>query len=161
MATEKNVHIEKPAVEKFKDLSSQSEQITKLDDSVKKNVAVLEKPAVNLESAIRLEPKQSNGSNSAMDFQQQRAVIIDNILASGLNDVFIKLKADEQQAFKQKGEETVKQINELLNKTKVKINKIISLIRAWLKLIPGINKFFLEQEAKIKADKILRIKDKF
>ena len=33
--------------------------------------------------------------------------------------------------------------------------KILKLIRSWLKLIPGVNKFFLEQEAKIKTDKIV------
>jgi hypothetical protein len=47
-----------------------------------------------------------------------------------------------------------------LGQTKIKVNKIIDLIRRWLKLIPGINKFFLEQEVKIKADKIIRLKDK-
>jgi len=28
----------------------------------------------------------------------------------------------------------------------------------WLKLIPGVNKFFLEQEAKIKTDEVLKLK---
>jgi len=71
------------------------------------------------------------------------------------------MNASEQKAFKLKGEETVTKINELLSHTKVKVNKIIALIRDWLKLIPGINKFFLEQETKIKADKIIKIKNKF
>ena len=31
----------------------------------------------------------------------------------------------------------------------------MSLIREWLKVIPGINKFFLEQTVKIKTDKII------
>jgi len=30
----------------------------------------------------------------------------------------------------------------------------------WLKILPGVNKFFLEQEAKIKTDKILALKNK-
>jgi hypothetical protein len=37
----------------------------------------------------------------------------------------------------------------------VSTKKIFVLIRAWLKIIPGVNRFFLEQEAKIKTDKIL------
>jgi len=97
----------------------------------------------------------------AQDFQKRRAAAIDNVLAEGLNEIFLKMNAAEQKEFKKKGEETVLKINELLGKTKVKVNKIIDLIKAWLKLIPGINKFFLEQEAKIKADKIMKIKDKF
>jgi len=95
------------------------------------------------------------------DWQRQRMTAIDNILADGLNEIFLKMNPDQQQEFKKKGEVTTAKINELLNKTKVKIRKIIELIKNWLKLIPGVNVFFLEQEAKIKADKILRIKDKF
>lgn len=99
-------------------------------------------------------------ATQAQSFQKQRADAIDNILAEGLNEIFLKMKPDEQKIFKQKGEETVTKINELLNKTKLKVKKIIELIKRWLRLIPGINKFFLEQEAKIKADKIMKMKDK-
>lgn len=97
----------------------------------------------------------------ALSYQEQRAQAIDAVLAEGLNEVFLKMDAKRQQEFKKRGEETVKKINTLLDKTKVRASKIIDLIRAWLKLIPGINQFFLEQEAKIKADKIIKIKDSF
>jgi len=97
----------------------------------------------------------------AVSYQEQRAQAIDAILAEGLHEIFLKMDAPHQQAFKKRGEETVKKINALLDKTKVKANKIIALIKSWLKLIPGINRFFLEQEAKIKTDKIIRIKDTF
>lgn len=91
---------------------------------------------------------------------QQRAAQIDDILADGLNDVFLKMTTSQQAEFKKKGEETVTKINKLLNQARIKVNKIISLIRKWLQLIPGINIFFLEQEAKLKADKIVSLKDK-
>lgn len=99
-------------------------------------------------------------SSQAQSYQAKRAAAIDNILAEGLNDIYLKMKPAEQAAFKKKGEETVAKINELLGQAKVKAAKIIDLIRSWLKLIPGINRFFLEQEAKIKTDKIIRLKDK-
>jgi len=99
--------------------------------------------------------------SAAQDFQERRAAAIDNILAAGLNDIFLKMDAQKQAEFKKKGEETVAKINILLSQTKIKINKIIDLIRSWLKLIPGVNKFFLEQEVKIKADKIIKLKDRF
>lgn len=92
--------------------------------------------------------------------ESQRAAAIDLILEEGLSEIFLKMSPQEQKAFKEKGEQTVSKINALLSQTKVKINKIITLIRDWLKLIPGINKFFLEQEIKIKADKISKIKDR-
>ncbi|MFA5131072.1 MAG: hypothetical protein WC467_01480 [Patescibacteria group bacterium] len=94
-------------------------------------------------------------------WQKKRADEIDSILSEGLNEVFLKMNPAQQAAFKKSGEETVAKINVLLGEAKVKVNKIIALIRQWLKLIPGVNKFFLEQEIKIKADKILRIKNKF
>jgi len=118
-----------------------------------------------LPEVIAAADKKNNGIASPVtlvqDFQKQRAVAIDSILSEGLNEIFLQMKEQEQKDFKKKGEETVAKINALLNQTKVKVNKIISLIREWLKMIPGVNKFFLEQEVKIKADKILKIKDKF
>lgn len=89
---------------------------------------------------------------------QERAAAIDRILSEGLEDIFINLPPTEQQKFKASGEETVLKINKLLEDTKVKVKKIIYLIRRWLATLPGINRFFLEQEAKIKADRILRLK---
>jgi hypothetical protein len=35
--------------------------------------------------------------------------------------------------------------------------KVLTIIKKWLQTIPGISKFFIEQEAKIKTDKITRI----
>lgn len=93
-------------------------------------------------------------------WQTAQAAAIDAILSEGLNDIFLKMKPAEQRVFKQKGEETASKISALLIKTKVRVSQIISLIRVWLKMIPGINKFFLEQEVKIKADKIMKLKEK-
>jgi len=57
------------------------------------------------------------------------------------------------------GEETARKIDVLLNRTRVKTEKIISLIRKWLSLLPGVNKFFLEKEAKKKAEEIIKLKE--
>jgi hypothetical protein len=35
----------------------------------------------------------------------------------------------------------------------------VDVIKRWLSIIPGINKFFLEQDAKIKAEKIIKLKN--
>ena len=104
-----------------------------------------------------MKPSQVSVSDNQ---QQKRAKEIDSILSEGLNEVFLKMKPEEQKTFQKKGEETVLKINELLNQTKLKVNKIVSLIKKWLLLITGINRFFLEQEVKLKADKIIRLRDK-
>lgn len=93
-------------------------------------------------------------------FQDPQVQQIEKILEQGLGDSFSRLSPIAQQEFKIKGEQTAMKINELLKRTHVKIKKILKLIFEWLKLLPGVNKFFLEQEAKIKADKILSLKER-
>lgn len=83
---------------------------------------------------------------------------IDTILEEDLAEVYFKMTPAEQAAFKTKGEETTSKIKVLLGKTTVVAKDILKLIVEWLRLIPGVNKYFLEQEAKIKTDKILQIK---
>jgi len=80
---------------------------------------------------------------------------VENILAEDLAQIYADLPQPIQQVFKAKGEEVAIKITGLLKKTKVKVKEIIKLIRAWLMIIPGVNKYFLEQEVKIKADKII------
>lgn len=105
-------------------------------------------------------PPEDSTSSQALSFHNRREKEIDNILSSGLHDIFLKMNPKKQQEFKLAGEETSKKINLLLDKSKVNISKIVKLIRKWLKMIPGVNEFFLEKEAKIKADQIINIKDK-
>lgn len=103
----------------------------------------------------------SSGQMSVSGMQKSAGIqAIENILEEDLGDVYFSLTPDKQREFKRKGEETAVKISILTQKTKVKVKKIISLIRDWLLLIPGVNKFFLEQEAKIKTDKIIELKNK-
>lgn len=84
---------------------------------------------------------------------------VEYILEEGLTDVYGELTPTQKQEFKLKGEQTARQIRQLLKSARVKVKKIFQLILAWLKLMPGVNRFFLEQEAKIKADKIIALKE--
>jgi hypothetical protein len=95
--------------------------------------------------------------SSVDDFHRRRAAAIDDILEDGLDKFFLEMSPQEQKRFKEEGEKTVFKINKLLDKAKVSVSKIVSLIKSWLNLIPKTNRYFLEQEAKIKADKIFKI----
>lgn len=86
---------------------------------------------------------------------------IEEIMSEDLTDLFLKMTPEQQKEFQAEGEETASKIRILLSSAKVKVKSILGLITAWLKLIPGVNKFFLEQEAKIKTDKILLSADDF
>ena len=88
-------------------------------------------------------------------------VKIEKIMEDGLNDSYQRLSPVAKQEFKLKGEQTASQIRELLKSAHVKVKKILRLILDWLRMLPGVNHFFLEQEAKIKTDKIIALKDKF
>ena len=107
------------------------------------------KPAIELPSSPL---KSSIGSGLIID---QKFKKIEGILEEDLGDVYFNLSREKQEEFKAKGEETTLKIINLLAKPKIKIKRIIALIRDWLRIIPGINVFFLEQEVKIKADKII------
>ncbi len=91
-------------------------------------------------------------------YKDEETLKIEKIMENDLKDIFLTLSPIAQQEFKIKGEETAIKIRELLRSTHVKVKKIFELIVEWLKFLPGINKFFLEQEAKIKTDKILQLK---
>jgi len=85
---------------------------------------------------------------------------VEKIMEEGLRESYDKLSPIAKQEFKIKGEETAEKINQLLKKTHIEVKKIFALIFEWLKIIPGVNYFFLEQEAKIKTDKILALKNR-
>ncbi|MCG2701421.1 hypothetical protein L6267_04600 [Candidatus Parcubacteria bacterium] len=89
---------------------------------------------------------------------KQREKQIEDVLAKGLDEAFLSMDPQKQREFKKMGEQTAREINNLLDQAKVKIKKIITLIRKWLSIIPGVNKFFIEQESKIKADEIIKLK---
>ena len=82
---------------------------------------------------------------------------VEKILAEDLVDFYRAMKPAEREKFKVKGEETTAKIRRLLDGTTIKVKEILKLIIAWIKMIPGINKFFLEQESKIKTDKIIEL----
>jgi vacuolar-type H+-ATPase subunit E/Vma4 len=85
---------------------------------------------------------------------------IEKVLEEGVGEAFQKLSPIAKEEFKLKGERTAYKIRELLQDSHVKAKKIFQLILEWLKFLPGINRFFIEQEAKIKTDKIIMLKNR-
>ncbi len=79
---------------------------------------------------------------------------IEKILEEDLGDLYTKLPPTAQPLFKQKGEEASLEIAGMVKSLSLKVKRALELVRKWLLTIPGVNKFFLEQQAKIKIDKI-------
>lgn len=87
--------------------------------------------------------------------KSETLIKIEKILEEDLSEIYFKMPPEKQKKFKEKGEETASKIEKMIQAGKVIAKKILKLIRDWLKLIPGVNRFFLDQEAKIKTDKIM------
>jgi len=85
---------------------------------------------------------------------------IEDILSEGLDQAYEEMPDELKKEFRKKGEETASKIEELVSQVKVMVHKVVDLIKNWLLIIPGVNKFFLEQETKIKTEKILGLAEK-
>jgi len=85
---------------------------------------------------------------------------IENILAEDLYERFKAMPPALQAKFRQKGDETVSRLSQMVGSAVIKAKEVLKLIIGWLKLIPGVNKYFLEQESKIKTDKILELHER-
>lgn len=82
---------------------------------------------------------------------------VEKIMEDGLGSYYDRLSPQAKVQFKRKGEETAVEISLMVRSLKVKMHRVLRLLRDWLLTIPGVNKFFLEQEAKIKTDRILEL----
>ncbi len=82
---------------------------------------------------------------------------IEKIMEEGLGEFFTTMPPEAKVKFKKKGEEVARELSEMVRGFKVKFKRALQLIRDWLLTIPGVNRFFLEQEAKIKVDLIIEL----
>ncbi|HEX9664452.1 MAG TPA: hypothetical protein VGA49_01370 [Patescibacteria group bacterium] len=122
-----------------------------------------EKPAKEAveKQAPAVRPKPAEPEPSAPPLAPSRTYAeIERVLDEDLEPIYSQMASREQKEFKQKEAETATAIEGLLRQIKFKTKNVLELIVKWLKLIPGVNKFFLEQEAKIKTDKIIDIRER-
>ena len=86
---------------------------------------------------------------------------VEKILEDGLGDFVASMPDAPKARFMQLGQQIAAQIALMVRGYKVKVRTVIHLIREWLLVIPGVNAFFLEQEAKIKTDRILAYEQQY
>lgn len=82
---------------------------------------------------------------------------IESVLSEGLGDLYTSLTPDVQQRFKAKGEEVAQTIQGWVLGAKLVAKQVLRLIREWLAIAPGTSRFYLEQESKIKTDRIMHL----
>lgn len=148
--------VEKPAVETGGAIEAPEVQVevpeTAVPEQVEKTPEEKQREQELLQQAEQLAPAASQPPPVPKD---PVVVDIENILADSLGEIYVGLPEDKKPMFKQKGEEVAVAIKQLIDSGKVKAKTVLDLIRDWLRLVPGINKFFLEQEAKIKTDEVM------
>ena len=136
--------------------NSREVSVEKKIESIPNKVEAKKSAGVSPDAAA---PAPAPALSADSSYRDKQIEEIENIMSAGLDQVFLQMSPEQQKKFKEEGEKTANRIEQLLNKAKTGADKIIALIKRWLRLIPHVNKFFLEQEAKIKADKILKIKN--
>lgn len=82
---------------------------------------------------------------------------VQKILEDGLEEAIVTMPEEAKQRFLQKGKEIGTILADMVRHYKVEVKRVLSMLKEWLTAIPGINKFFLEKEAKIKTDRILEL----
>ncbi|MAF13825.1 MAG: hypothetical protein CMI53_02960 [Parcubacteria group bacterium] len=153
-------NLESPKVdvpEKKDTLESNKENLSNkerehLKQEVLDEIKETEKPPTDKKDSKKSDPKAVTLSKS------EKLEKIESILEKDLEEVYFKMEPRVQTKFKAEGEKTAVIIEDLLKDSKVKAQKIFKLLLKWLKIIPGVNKFFIKQEAKIKTDKLIKLK---
>jgi|GEM_PF-1217842 len=138
-------------------------------EAFKKEAAAVEQRIAETAAEKIIETKEGGGSpeepaGAAITGVQPRGYAIrqkkiERVMEDGLAGIYQAMPPDKQQEFRMAGERTAREINAVLQAAKIKVNKIINLIRKWLSLIQGVNLYFLEKEAKRKADEIVKFKN--
>lgn len=112
-----------------------------------------ERPTFQTPYQLPQQPQPAVTLNPAAQLHQS----VERVLEDNLQDVFQSLPPAKQTHFRQVGEVTTNKITAMLLTARVAVHSILKLIRNWLKIIPGVNRYYLEQEAKIKSDRIMDI----
>jgi len=119
-----------------------------------------EKQSEAAETSLKPTPSSVNQAKApAPQTKTPQFQKIEHILEEDLKDYYSKMDDAHKNVFRIEGENTVRQIDTLITTAKATAKRILYLLQRWLRLIPRINSFFLEQEAKIKTDKIMEIMD--
>ncbi|MFH1235574.1 MAG: hypothetical protein V1685_01385 [Parcubacteria group bacterium] len=100
---------------------------------------------------------QTQTGPAAVQVSAAQVKAVETILEENLQAVFKTMDANQQNEFKQQGEVTARKLVILMSAVKFRVKEITRAIVRWLRFIPGVSNFFVEQEAKIKTDKLVEL----
>ncbi len=82
---------------------------------------------------------------------------VERILEDNLREVYLELSPALRAKFRADGETAASKLRGMLGRPEMEERKILEIIHAWLKEIPGVDRQFLAQEEVIKTRKILAL----
>jgi hypothetical protein len=82
---------------------------------------------------------------------------VERILEEGLGDYVPDMPEEARQRFLKKGGEVAAQLSIAVRTLNVQVAIVVELIKEWLMTIPGVNRYFIEQESKIKTDLLVQL----
>lgn len=85
---------------------------------------------------------------------------IEQLLSTNLTELYQTMSPQEQARFRAKGDEVSSALEQLVRTFTATTKRVLELIRSWLATIPRVNKYFLEQESKLKTDDIMKYQRK-
>lgn len=121
----------------------------------KKNEAFLE-PAPT--TAVAPQASQQADAPVVQDVVKDEVTIeVEKILEYGLGDYIPDMPDEARERFLKKGGEVAAQLSVMVRTLNVQVSLVVGLIKEWLLTIPGVNRYYIEQEAKIKTDQIVEL----
>lgn len=117
----------------------------------------VEMPAMASQPVGEIAPVQEQPANTVQHREASKDELlekIEGVMSQGLMDVYKDMSADKQVVFRTAGEDAAKRIREMLASGKPRRYTTMKLLGTWLKTIPKVNRYFLEQEVKLKTDDI-------
>lgn len=82
---------------------------------------------------------------------------VEQTLETGLGDMVNRLPDVAKERFTAKGKEIAMQLTKSVYAGIPQSRVVVELVKAWLLTLPSVNKYFLEQEAKIRTDAIIAL----
>ncbi|OIO52237.1 hypothetical protein COY93_04395 [Candidatus Uhrbacteria bacterium CG_4_10_14_0_8_um_filter_58_22] len=82
---------------------------------------------------------------------------VEEKLEDNLWDAYRAMTPDLRLKFKMEGERIAQVVREGIATGRVVAHNILTMIVEWLGMIPGVNRWFLIQEAKIKTDALIKL----
>jgi len=148
---------QKPEQDEYNLAEQQAEQQMELAD--KKESFLEDAPTTTVQVAPQT--GQAPVVEAGAGQKDEVTIEVEKILEAGLGDYVPDMPEEARQRFLKKGGEVAAQLSVMVRTLNIHVSLVVKLLKEWLLTIPGVNKYFIEQEAKIKADQIIDLADQY